>query len=284
MVVIKRFISLSLLIVWLSNTLNSYAQNPYGTTGLLRMPSAEMQKDKTFMLGATYLPKEGTQPHRASYDTYNYFLNLTIFPWMEVAYSLTLNQGIPGGYWPPKTYGKFVNQDRSFHVKFRLWKEGDWKPWMPQIAIGANDPITHTSYGGGSISTGTGEKGTNNYLTRWYVAAAKHFDFGQYGLIGVHGAWVWDKSKSKYAHYSRPAFGIQYSFQLKGDDLWHRAANGLSLLAEYDARTINVGVWYDFPAFLKTQNGNEALTFHSYAEMNQCKYLTTGILFKIHLK
>ena len=33
------------------------AQLTYGTTGLLHTPSAEMQKDKTVMLGANFLNK-----------------------------------------------------------------------------------------------------------------------------------------------------------------------------------------------------------------------------------
>ena len=28
------------------------------------------------------------------------------------------------GFWVPSTYGKFVNQDRNFAVRLRLWKEG----------------------------------------------------------------------------------------------------------------------------------------------------------------
>ncbi|MBV3639836.1 YjbH domain-containing protein, partial [Bacteroides cellulosilyticus] len=33
------------------------AQLTYGTTGLLHAPSAEMQKDKTIMLGANFMNK-----------------------------------------------------------------------------------------------------------------------------------------------------------------------------------------------------------------------------------
>ena len=38
------------------------AQLTYGTTGLLHAPSAEMQKDKTVMLGANFMNKEITPP------------------------------------------------------------------------------------------------------------------------------------------------------------------------------------------------------------------------------
>lgn len=275
----------AMLVLLLCGTGVSVAQNPYGTTGLLRMPTADMQEDKTFMFGNTYLPKEGTDPHRSSYDTFNYFFNITFFPWMEIAYTLTMNQGVPGGYWPEQTYGKFVNQDRSFHGKIRLWKEGDWKDWTPQIAVGANDPVTHSGYGGGDLTTGTGAAGTNNYLTRWYVAASKHLDFGEYGSLALHAAWVLGRAKSAASHYSRPAVGMQYRFQVgDGGKWWHYAVNGLSFMAEYDARTVNVGAWYDFPAIIRGGDGRDVFTFHAYLELNQCRYPTAGILFKVHLK
>ena len=55
------------------------AQLTYGTTGLLHAPSAEMQKDKTVMLGGNFVNKEITPP-TWYYHTYNYFLNVTILP------------------------------------------------------------------------------------------------------------------------------------------------------------------------------------------------------------
>lgn len=42
----------------------------YGVIGLLHVPSAEMQKDKTVMLGGNFMNKEITPPIW-SYHTYN---------------------------------------------------------------------------------------------------------------------------------------------------------------------------------------------------------------------
>lgn len=273
-----------------------WAQNPYGTTGLLRMPTADFQDDGTFMFGNTFLPKEGTKPNKGKYDTFNYFFNVTFFPFMEVAYTLTMNKGVPGDYWPKQTWGKFVNQDRSFHLKLRVWKEGWYKWWTPQIAIGANDPLTHSAWGGGDINFGESGPATNNYFTRWFVAMSKHVNLGDYGVIGAHVAWVLGRGKND-AHYSRPAVGVQYRFNLGAgkdplyiDDSgsatlewWQKAVNGLSLMAEYDARTFNIGMWYDFPAIVRKADGSDRFTISAYLEMNQCKYATAGILFKIHL-
>ena len=71
------FISLFLFIV---QTVT--AQINYGTTGLMNLPTADMQRDKTFMAGGNWLNHHATVP-RWWYDTWNYYINITIFPWLE---------------------------------------------------------------------------------------------------------------------------------------------------------------------------------------------------------
>ena len=68
------------------------AQLTYGTTGLLHMPSAEMQKDKTVMIGGNYLNK-GLTPPKWNYGTLNYFGSFTVFPWLEITATFTLFNG-----------------------------------------------------------------------------------------------------------------------------------------------------------------------------------------------
>ena len=77
------------IVLFCSLSLSAFSQLTYGTTGLLHAPSAEMQRDKTFMVGGNFLNKELTPP-TWYYHTYNYFLNVTIFPFLEVAYTCTL--------------------------------------------------------------------------------------------------------------------------------------------------------------------------------------------------
>lgn len=48
---IKRW---GVLLFLLGNMLVTYGQYMYGTTGLLQMPSADMQRDKTFMIGEVF--------------------------------------------------------------------------------------------------------------------------------------------------------------------------------------------------------------------------------------
>lgn len=168
----------------------------YGTTGLLHAPTAEMQKEKTFMIGGSMIDHN---IYRSSYwsnsreytpYTYNYYLNITIFPWLEVAYTCTLVKGGHGSsYWPEQTWGKFVNQNRSFHFRLRAWKEGWWKAWTPQIVLGTNDPGSHEQTGGGNIVFDNADENTN-HLTRFYIAATKHFTFQQWGTLGVHASVI----------------------------------------------------------------------------------------------
>lgn len=70
----------------------------YGTTGLLHAPTADMQKDKTFMVGGNMLDVNTLSRYwvRSEYHSYtfNYYINITMFPWLEVAYTCTLVNGI----------------------------------------------------------------------------------------------------------------------------------------------------------------------------------------------
>lgn len=248
---------------------SSKAQYVYGTTGLLHMPTADMQKDKTFLFGGSFLDYEAT-PRHFGYDTFNYYINITFFPWLEIAYTCTLHKGVPGGYWPEQTWGKFVNQDRQFSGRLRIWKEGWWKEWTPQIVIGANDPGTHESYGGGEIVSTS--KTYNGHWNRYYIAATKHFDFQGVGDFGVHAAYVYNKRKDY--HLNGPAIGANFRFHLPEENFWKKAANGLNLMAEYDSRTINMGASY---SFWKDR-------INLIAEMTECRYFSGGVFFKVHLK
>ena len=77
-------IGISLSIV---NSHLSIAQRSLGVSGLLNIPSADMQEDGTFMAGGNYLPQE-MLPQEWGYNSGNYFVNLTFLPFMEVAYRI----------------------------------------------------------------------------------------------------------------------------------------------------------------------------------------------------
>ena len=104
----KKIFFFFLLLGVLGGTLK--AQINYGTTGLMNMPTADMQRDKTFIAGGNWLSHHATVP-RWWYDTWNYYINITIFPWLEAGYLCMGHKSVPtdygniSGYWVPSKYG-----------------------------------------------------------------------------------------------------------------------------------------------------------------------------------
>lgn len=265
-------ISWLILLCWV---IPAKSQALRGTTGLLHAPTADMQRDKTFMVGGNVLhltPLHYIDNNEIDY-TFNYYINITIFPWLEMGYTCTINYAEPGStYFPQHVWGKYTNQDRSFNGRLRLWKEGWWKEWTPQIVFGADDPGTHDNAGGGGIS-GRDDNGGNCHFTRWYLAATKHFVFEGIGTLGTHLAFIWDRGLH-VEQTNRPAAGVNFRMGLSDEGFWRKMLNGFNLIAEYDARTVNVGgqyhLWKD--------------RINLVAELNDGKYFSGGIFFKVHLK
>ena len=65
------------------------AQYSMGTTGLMNIPTADMQPDGIFMAGGNFMPS-AILPPEWNYHSGNYFLNMTFLPFLEVAYRCTL--------------------------------------------------------------------------------------------------------------------------------------------------------------------------------------------------
>lgn len=268
----------------------TFSQSIYSTTGLLRMPTADMQQDKTVMIGGSVVDHRTLSGYWANHQEYNpftfdYYVNVTFFPWLEISYMCTLVKGVNGStYWPRKTWGKFTNQDRSFHGRLRLWKEGWWKAWTPQIVFGANDPGSHSYNGGGEINWGGGQSGNHNYLTRYYLAATKHLSIKNTGILGLHAAFLINRGMSD-VRYNRPAVGANFQLALPSESSFlNKALNGLNLMAEvcpgHDsslanaAYNINVGAGYTF--------WRDHVNL--IAELYDGKYFSGGVQFKVHLK
>lgn len=230
------------------------AQLTYGTTGLLHAPSGEMQADKTVMLGGNFLNKEMTPP-RWDYHTCNYFLNVTILPWLEVAYTCTLFQSQSIGIDWKVGKGKFTNQDRYFSLRMRALKEGQFWKHMPSVVFGASDPYTES--GEGQISTIDG----NGYWCRFYIAATKHLSMGK-ETIGVHLSYLYNR-RVDY-HLNGLAGGVTYSPSCL--PYWR-------LIAEYDTKNFAIGTTYLLFNHL-----------HAQVELQRMKYFTGGLTYKVHLK
>ena len=239
-----------------------YAQLTDGMTGLLHMVNAEVQKDATFMLGGNMLHKNNI-PSKwwwGDYNTYNYYINITLFDRIEVSYICTLVQGKPDAfYWPEFTWGKFVNQDRHFAGKVQLVKEGEWWEHMPAIAVGVSDPTTGS---GGDYKEMGVEGSGNGYFNRWFAAVTKHFQI-PYGELGLHATYL----KNKRTDY--PLNGLGWGINFRPD--FHK---NLNLIIEHDTKTLNVGAIYSLWAD----------HFNFLFELQDGKYVSCGLVYKVNLK
>lgn len=237
--------------------LSVQAQFPYGTTGLLHMPTADMQRDKTVMVGGSYL-SEGATPGHWNYDTYNYYLNITLFPFLEVAYTCTLHKfAMPA----MGLSEKFRNQDRQFSGRLRVIKEGQFSKYMPAIVLGGNDVLTRDWKQEGDKGFADPSDQGNGHWNRWYIAATKHLDL--LGDFGIHVAYVYNK-RIDY-HLNGPALGINWKPQILPN---------LNLMTEYDSRTLNCGLGYTL-----WKDHINVVT-----ELNDLKEMSLGVYLRFYLK
>ena len=78
-----RLLILTLLIIGVHQHIQ--AQYMLGTIGMINIPTADRQKPGTVMLGGNYLPKQ-MMPARFDYNTGNYFVSISFFSFLELAY------------------------------------------------------------------------------------------------------------------------------------------------------------------------------------------------------
>jgi hypothetical protein len=229
------------------------AQLTYGTTGLLHVPSAEMQRDKSFMFGANFLNKEIT-PATWYYHTYNYFVNITFLSCLEVAYVSTLIRAeamkLEGGL------RGFTNQDRYFALRLRLLKEGQFWKHMPAVVLGTSDPYTGSGRKQGQIAS----TARNGYFSRFYLAATKHLLLGKED-IGIHLSYLYNR-RVDYP-LNGVAAGISYN------PSFHPA---LRFIVEYDTHDVAVGATYLLFGHL-----------HAQVEFQRMKYFTGGLTCRLQL-
>ncbi|MCK9423102.1 MAG: YjbH domain-containing protein [Bacteroidales bacterium] len=196
----KKYILILFIVVvpFLTN-----AQTLTGTTGLLNIPSADMQADGTFIMGANYLP-EINQP-AWGYNTGNYYFNLTFLPFFEIAYKCTLIKR--------ENTGHYTGQDRGISLRLQLMKE---KKYLPAITFGAHDIYTSS------------DKGNQNFGTI-YIVFTKHFNISP-NILGITFGYGTDVLRHN-----------QFVGLFGGLTLTPAFFKLLTLMAEYDCKGINLG-------------------------------------------
>ena len=193
-----------LILLFLTCGMNMSAQYSMGNTGLMNIPTADMQETGTFMGGGSYLP-DGLTPFK--YNTGNYFVGITLFSFMELTYRETLLKSYQYG-----ANGKYKEQDRSMSVRIRPLKEGRYSP---AVVIGTNDPFH--------------DKG-DNYFASVYGVATKSFSLAKGDRLAVSiGGFV---PLNKHSVQKGVFGGVSYSPAF---------CRELLVTAEYDSEGLNVG-------------------------------------------
>lgn len=204
-----QFIKFALLLTFfiLAST-EIKAQRTTGSSGLLNIPTGDIHPDKTMTIGTNYLPI-GQAGKGFNYNTANYFFNLSFLPFIEATYRLTLFRN--------DSTGHIYNQDRAFGLKWRICNE---KKWMPSLLIGMDDVY----------SLGKGEG--NQFFASNFIVSDKTINTTNhiFRLTAGYGFNPKDRNRLKGMFG-----GVTYT---------PKRFSNLSLLAEYDTKTINLaGSW-----------------------------------------
>lgn len=209
----KKLLVFCLLVI--NSILN--AQSVTGTRGLVHIPTAELFEDKTFVLGASYIPKgyfirfnQSVNPGMPTYAT------LTLFPFMEVMFRYTNELNLKVN---PET--KYF-PDRMMVFRIKALNESTYRP---SILIGLQDMT-----GGFGLSS---SKGANNYPAT-YVVATKNFKYKQFKVSTTTG-YAFDFLEVKTKDHKGLFGGVELSYEKLPE---------ASFMIEHDSYVINTGVKY----------------------------------------
>ncbi len=134
-----------------SDTTWPVAPSYEGTSGLIRIPTADVAADGELFAGVSYLNREHSKVAGDDTDAMPTFLGFGFLPNLELVGRLTF-------FYDAKAYDWDYNLDRSFNVHYRLNRQRG--EWFPAIAVGAQDVMfgTHVSYlGEGEYAVATWE-------------------------------------------------------------------------------------------------------------------------------
>lgn len=198
-------IILFLILILTTSTIR--AQYSLGTTGQFMIPTAEMQETGTFIGGANFLPEDMT-PTVFGFPTMNYFVDFTLFSFIEFAYRMTLLKMTTGA-------GKtgYHNQDRSNTIRIRPMKESRY---LPAIVVGADDLLT---------------EGATPYWGAYYGVLTKTVSWRSGHQLALTGGWY-------FHHGDQPIYNEGFFGGVRYTPSFCRE---LKLMAEYDTHGWNVG-------------------------------------------
>lgn len=236
-------------------------------SGLLHAPSADMSPSGTFMVTVNWLNRHASPPVW-TYDTFAYGFNIVFLPRIEIGYVLTYIEG-QKLHSNSERHNMTFNQDRHLYGKLQLLQEGEFGiPWIPALAVGVSDPTTSDPNKRPDIDLLDFDVASGNgTFNRFYVVATKHFAT-PVGKMGAHLGYQY--SLRTDIRYSRPCAALDW------EPVWIQKEDAVSakLIAEYDARTFNVGVIASF------WHGH----FDVMLDLQALKWFSAGIRYKMLIK
>ena len=223
-----------ILIAIVSRPFCAQAQFADCSTGLLQMPTAQMQPEATFMITNNYLNKHSLPGSGWDYDTFQYGFAVSFWGRLEVGYVCTIFDGRKTS--KESAYWKIMfNQDRHFTGRVLLLREGEFGlKWLPALVAGISDPTTGA--GGGNYLEGDVSGTGNGFFNRNFIVLTKHFRTA-WGEVGAHAGYQYNRRRD-YA-INAPCAGVDWK------PVWLRERwllDDVALIVEYDSRTVNAGV------------------------------------------
>lgn len=199
--------------------------NISGKTGLIYIPSAELQQDGTFTMGYNYNPINYAIKYNKRNSESIYYANLVVFPRLEVNINLLQANG-----WIP--FKKRGIGDRQLDLKYVFLKE---KTKWPSMAVIMSAPF-----------------GVDNSLLTYALVGTKHIPvtnaieatvtigLGSPYFIGrtrnandiLSDFAIKDKRDSSYHYLSGPFGGVKFSVAKKA-----------GVMLEWDSQHLNVGAY-----------------------------------------
>ena len=196
------------------------AQQYNGMSGLIHIPSAEMGSSGDAHLGVHFVNKElmpdkfvcpDDNGNLKKYNSYSYFLNITPFNWLEVAYTCVLFK-----YNQPNRKG-YKAKDRHFCIKVNPLKE---TKYTPSVAIGTDD----------FLSSNLDPDKIQGYFANYWVSTCKHLVFGGHE-VAIHIGYRYYK-KEWNKKYQGLNVALTYSPAF---------ARNAKAIVEYDGYHVNFG-------------------------------------------
>lgn len=186
-------------------------QDLIGTTGLMNIPTADMQTAGTFDGGARWMT-QSVLHDKVNFPTGIYYVRFSLFDFFEFTFRETL---MKTQHHVKKTWN-YYQQDRSTTLRFRLLAERRDRPW-PSFVFGVND--LYSAYGG-------------SFYAGYYGVGTKHLSTA----VGDLGLTVGYFTPFKMGNMYRGWFG--------GVDYTPFSGVPLRFMADYDTHGVNLGMHY----------------------------------------